>query len=127
MPIYKVTLHIQDGLTLGHVLMTKGVELIHIVETDGPKLIEHKPAKTNGHAKPTRTNFVHPDGKTSSEFIIEYMDKQNNKQARWGELRAAVYKEGFSKSTVNNGIIRLLSAKVIEKKGPALYQLVRKK
>jgi hypothetical protein len=121
MQTFKVTLHIQDGLTLGHVLMTKGVTLIHIIEIDEnvqkPKLIEHK---TNGVH---RSQFRHPSMKPALDFVRDYLQKQET--ASWRELRKFIVAQGFANGTINNAIQRLLKEKQIVKVSLGIYKLVR--
>jgi hypothetical protein len=120
MATFKVTLHIQDGLTLGHVLMTKGVELIHIVETnDTIKLIEHESIKPDGR----RVMFKHPSGKTAQEMVIEYMKTNHSIQYSWNTLQKHIMVQGFSKGSINNAIVRLLNRKQIKRVDVGKYMI----
>lgn len=69
----------------------------------------------------SRNKFNHPDGKTGQQFIIEYLNQMPDKQAKWSELGKYLESIGFARSSVNNGISRLLKDGKIEKVGPAMY------
>jgi hypothetical protein len=127
MATFKVTLHIQDGLTLGHVLMTKGVELIHILEMEGPiKIInidQNQLTKPNGTKKVRGPSFKHPSGKSSQDFVVEYL-RYNPPHGLWKNMSQFVIEQGFSHSSINNAITRLLQKKIIKKVNPGVYALV---
>jgi hypothetical protein len=124
MPTFKVTLHIQDGLTLGHVLMTKGVSLIHIVEESDKLLITHNIEKATKKVAP-QNKFYHSSGKRVQDFIIEYMNGSDKISFKWAELGNHIEKLGFHKSSINNGITRLVKAKKTNRFDPGVYALVR--
>ena len=123
MTTFKVTLQIADGLTLGHVLMTKGVTLIHIVETPDVPLLTHKKPEKSNVAPPDK--FYHSSGKRVQDFIIEYMNGSEKESFEWKELGEHIAKQGFRKSSINNGITRLIEVKKIKRVNPGVYSLVR--
>jgi hypothetical protein len=133
MPTFKVTLHIYDGLTLGHVLMTKGVDLLHIEEI--ADIIEHTHKKHHDTIKlpapeapqRSRSGFKHPSGKTMPEFLLEYLDTAPKHTARWKDLNALLKGLGFGKSSVNNAVGRLIRAGIVERVSIGVFKLVTKK
>ena len=133
MPTFKVTLHIYDGLTLGHVLMTKGVDLLHIEEI--PDIIEHSHKKHHDTIKllapeaqkRSISGFKHPSGKTMPEFLLEYLDTAPKHTARWKDLNALLKGLGFGKSSVNNAVGRLIRAGVVERVSIGVFRLITKK
>jgi hypothetical protein len=131
MPTFKVTLLINDGLTLGHVLQTKGVEVLHIVEEQfNPKQVEKrfltdkKISVVNdgigANGKPV--HFKHPSGKTLIDFVFEYM--QGKDRVTWAELRRLAISLGFSQSSINNAISRLISNSKIKKVDQGMYSII---
>jgi hypothetical protein len=70
--------------------------------------------------------FKHPSGKGSKEFIMEFL-KEKNRPTNWAEMGAYIESLGYSKSSVNNAISRLIESKNIEKAGSGIYQLIHKK
>jgi hypothetical protein len=133
MPTFKVTLHIYDGLTLGHVLMTKGVDLLHIEEI--PDIIEHSHKKHHDTIKlpapeaplKFRKGFKHPSGKTIGQFVLEYLDTAPKHTAKWNELNNLLKGLGFGKSSVNNAIGRLIREGVAERVSTGVFRLITKK
>jgi hypothetical protein len=104
--------------------MTKNVEMIHIEElTDHTKYVEKRSSPNKSKAALSR--FVHPEGKRVKDFVLEYLEKQPDKIGEWAELGEHIQSEGFKKSSINNGISRLLQSKQIKKVGVGKYQLVK--
>jgi hypothetical protein len=67
--------------------------------------------------------FKHPSGKGSKEFLIEYMTR--NSTANWNAMGAHIEALGYSKSSVNNAISRLVESKMIEKVSVGVYRLIK--
>jgi hypothetical protein len=134
MPVFKVTLLVSDGLSLGSVLMTNNVQLLHIQEVEehakymGKTHIEHDTKLLLSEKKKYKESidhFRHPSGKRTMDFALEFFAKQPNKTAKWRELANHVAEQGFHKSSINNCISRLLKAGTIKREGPGLYKLVK--
>jgi hypothetical protein len=89
------------------------------------KLIGSSKSDTRSEAKQNR--FNHPSGKTVKEFVLEHMNLEPNKSHKWGDLRKHVEAQGFSKSSINNGIARLLNEKKIKRDGVGKYKLITEK
>lgn len=129
MPSFKVTVIISDGLTLGHVLMTKGVDLEHIVEMPDA-IMQHRRSDPIMLEKPIRkkkTIFHHPSGKTLKEFVIEYLTDAPSKTAKWREINVYLSDLGYGKSTLNNGLKRLIEDNKVVRIKTGLFKLVEKK
>ena len=132
MPTFKVTMLISDGLSLGSVLMTNNVELLHIQEVEehvkymGKTHIEHntKLLLPEKKSKRGQNHYKHPSGKTCQDFTIEYL--QNNKTATWREMSANLVSLGYNKSSINNAVNRLIKRGLVGKIRPGVYQLVQK-
>jgi hypothetical protein len=134
MPTFKVTLHIYDGLTLGHVLMTKGVDLLHIEEI--PDIIEHTHKKHHDTIKlpapevpprQPRQAYKHPSGKVMSQFLLEHFEHAPKQTATWKEMNKLLKDLGFGKSSVNNALSRLIKPGIVERVSVGVYKLVKKK
>jgi hypothetical protein len=138
MATFKVTILVDDGLSLGSILMTKHVELLHIAEIShvaahmeksnidygqNVKLIEA--VKSNKRAKAQKERFSHPSGKRVQDFIIEFMEERPNKIAMWKDLAKHIQATGFERSSINNGISRLLKNKIIKREGTGKYKLIK--
>jgi hypothetical protein len=75
--------------------------------------------------KPKRVkHFIHPSGKTSSDFILEYLQKHQT--GRWRDMSKHLVNIGYNKSTINNSVTRLKSKKIIEQTGIGIYKLINK-
>jgi hypothetical protein len=124
MSTFKVTLHINDGLALGSVLMTKGVELIHIVETFGheSKIMEQKLLTNNGKRKMV---FRSPDGKLMTDFIVDYISKSDTKTRKWKEINSFVKSKGFGRSSINSALTRLVANNIIKRIEIGTYMLIK--
>jgi hypothetical protein len=118
---YEVILHISDGLTLGHVLMTKGVEMIHIKE------FENEKRSIKQKSRETSTHFKHPSGKTISKFIEEYMLKQTLHVATWKNLNVHIKSLGFARSSLNNSLKYLMKNEIIVREKVGVFKLIEKK
>ena len=138
MPTFKVTVHIYDGLTLGHVLMTKGVDLLHIVQEDD--IIEHHTSKKYDTVKLLasiaapqkkqqiqREHFRHPTGKPIKEFVVEYLTQAPMHTARWKDMNNYVRSLGFGRSSLNNSLKFLTDGKLIKREKNGYYRLIDKK
>jgi hypothetical protein len=122
---FKLTVIINDSLSLGSVLMTKGVTAVHIETLPDTLMIEHKNISKNVKSQSikdkilTRKQFHHPSGKTSNEFILEYI--QERKELKWSEGQKYIQSLGFATSTLNNVITRLIEEKYIIRKSAGKY------
>jgi hypothetical protein len=138
MAMFKVTILVDDGLSLGSILMTKHVELLHIDEVskvemrmEKSSIAQHEVMKLIGNVKPNtrsiaqQNKFYHPSGRTVKEFVMEYMGLEPNKSHAWKDLRTHVETQGFSKSSINNGIARLLKDKKIRRDRVGKYKLIK--
>jgi hypothetical protein len=74
----------------------------------------------------THFPFKHPSGKGSKEFVVEFL-KDKNRPCSWAEMGAYIESLGYSKSSINNAISRLIASKSMEKLGSGMYQLIHKK
>jgi hypothetical protein len=138
MATFKVTILVDDGLSLGSILMTKHVELLHIDEVPHKtihmdKSFTHSEAiKLLGTTKSNKSvaqinRFIHPSGKTVKAFILELMEEQPNKPSMWKDLAKHVESLGFHKSSINNGITRLIAEKKIKRVGTGKYMIIERK
>jgi hypothetical protein len=130
MSSFKVTVIISDGLTLGHVLMTKGVDLEHIVEIpDIPIVMQHRRSEPILLDKPRKPHviFKHPSGKTLQIILKEHMENDPKQTYKWRSLSEVCVKEGYNKSSVNNAVARMLKAGTIKQVGTGLYKLTERK
>jgi hypothetical protein len=139
MATFKVTILVDDGLSLGSILMTKHVELLHIDEMPHATIHMEKASlgksdimKLIGTTKSNKSvaqinRFNHPSGKTVKDFIVEHMEEQPNKHVRWSDLSKLIESLGFHKSSINNGISRLIDEKKIKRVGSGKYMLIEKK
>jgi hypothetical protein len=132
MPTFKVTLEITDGLTLGHVLMTKGVDLLHIVETDRSELHHDKRDRIveqikllTTHKTKTQGHFQHPSGKPIKEFVVDFLKESLNNTARWADMNKHIHGMGFGKSSLNNSLKFLVEGKIIKREKNGVYRLIR--
>jgi hypothetical protein len=85
---------------------------------------EHKKIEKPISRKPYE-RFVHSSGKPLTFFIKEYMEKKNG-NITWKEAGDYARSLGYSKSSINNAIIRLVQNKIIEKKSVGVYGLIKK-
>lgn len=68
--------------------------------------------------------FKHPDGRSTMDFVMEYLSKLPDKKAKWVAIRKYIENQGFSKSSVNNGISRLIKINKIKRIAPGIYQII---
>lgn len=135
MPTFKVTLEITDGLTLGHVLMTKGVDLLHIVETDHSELHHDKRDRIVDQIKlltsspkrggKQREHFTHPSGKPIREFVVDYLKEAPAHTARWKDMNKHITAMGFGRSSLNNSLRILIENKFIKREKNGVYKLIK--
>src|ERR1700752_2937697 len=120
MPSFKVTLVVEDSLSLGSILMTKGISLLHIEE-----IIESKRAEKKIHSEKlllthkehkVRKQFKHPSGKRVIDFIVEFISNAPQNTAYWKEINENSISLGFSRSSINSALLRLIESKIIERK-----------
>lgn len=126
---FKLVAVIESSISLGSILMIEGVHVIHIdtlsnraMKTESAKEIQLLPKIDK---KKQSNRFHHPLGKTASQFVLEHL--QQHKMATWAELGKIVEEQGFSRSSVNNAIQRLIDNKQIIRTGPGLYAINQKK
>jgi hypothetical protein len=133
MPTFKVTVLISDGLSLGSVLMTNNVELLHIQEVEehtkymGKTSTEHDIKlllDIGKKSKKGQSHFIHPSGKTTLDFTLEFLQK--HKTAKWREMSENIVSLGYNKSSINNAVVRLVNRGLVEKVRPGLYQVTQK-
>jgi DNA-binding MarR family transcriptional regulator len=68
-------------------------------------------------------HFKHPSGRTLQDFILEYINNNPKYPANWKDIGKHAESLGFHKSSINNGITRLLKAGLIQKVSPGKYKL----
>jgi hypothetical protein len=126
MPMFKVTLKVNESIALGSILMTKGVELISIAEiSDTMKLSKQLHKKTYIPTKTGKKIFRHPSGKKITDFVYEMLEKASPESVKWNELNKYVQSLGFGKSSVNSAIKRLADQNSIEASDPGYYRITR--
>lgn len=129
MPFKLVTI-VENSLSLGSILLTDGVHVVSIDTItnkdikaepvhDPMKLLPKHMPKSSPHTGP---KFKHPQNKTSSDFVIEYLEQY--KVGTWKDLRAFVSEQGFAKSSINNGIARLIKMGRIKRVAAGKYGLI---
>ena len=79
----------------------------------------HKPHKPHNP-------FKHPTKRPLTEFVEDYLNKQPNKTAEWGEMGRYAMSLGFSRSSINNAISRLMDKNIIEKIAVGTYKMSNK-
>lgn len=117
---FKLVAIVNDSLSLGSILMTKGVTVISI-DTYIGEAVSKESAKILSSTKKRIKRFSHPEGKTGSDLIMEYM--LVSQKAQWGELKSFLVKQGFSESSVNNAIQRLVNDSNITRVKSGTYVL----
>jgi hypothetical protein len=90
----------------------------HVVERNVAvhKKLAAPPQKKMNH-------FKHESGKTLQELILEFMQNNPKYSYTWAELSAHTTSLGFNKSSINNGVSRLMMRKLIHKTSPGKYKL----
>lgn len=125
MPFKLVTI-VENSLSLGSILLTDGVHVVSI-DTITRKDIKaepvHDPMKLLPKlaAKVRMKQFKHPDGRTAGDFVIEYLEQ--HKVGTWADLRTFVSAQGFAKSSINNGVARLIKTGRIRRIGTGKYSI----
>jgi hypothetical protein len=108
---------------------TKQSEMAKLIAKNMPKITDKleapKPKLTMKQIQ--RTRFNHPSGKRVFDFIVEFIEKQPDKTATYGQMGHFIMKQGFSKSSINNGLTRLVLNNVIRKTDYGVYTMVNKK
>jgi hypothetical protein len=72
------------------------------------------------------SHFKHSSGRTLQDFILEYMNNTSNYPVTWVELANRAESLGFRKSSINNGVTRLIKAKLIQRISSGKYKLMEK-
>jgi DNA replicative helicase MCM subunit Mcm2 (Cdc46/Mcm family) len=125
MPTFKVTLMVHDGLSLGSILMTKNVELINISEVNEANKTVHKKIHSTNVKREYKRPFKHPSGKRLIDFVLEKLQETSPESIKWKELHDMSMKLGYSKSSINNAIRRLVEKDAIEVPEHGYYRLIR--
>lgn len=126
---FKVGFTIQAETLFSIIAKMLPIENLHVEE-----IIEHQEIKTQSRiaklvakmpqVKDSTRRFVHPTGKRVQDFIVEFMEKQST--ANWKELSDLIESQGYHKSSINNGLNRLIEAKIIKRTGVGMYKLEKK-
>ena len=127
---FKIVAIIDDSLSLGSVLMTKGVKAISIETIDQPpvlKAAELPYRKVTYHELNTKSKnlprFYHPSSKPAIQLIYEAFKDQSTFTFKEGMLKTAEL--GFSPSSINNIITRLVKKGLIEKISNGKYKIIK--
>lgn len=133
---FKLVAVVESSISLGSILMIDGVHVMSIdtltnkqMKEESVKEIQYLP-KIEKAEKPKnpnmqRTKFHHPLGRTASDFVLEYL--QQHKTGQWRELGKHVAEQGFAKSSINNGIQRLINQDKVKRIGVGIYAINPKK
>lgn len=130
---FKLVAVVESSISLGSILMIEGVHVMSIdtltkgqMKEESAKEIKLLP-KVEKPKNPNLSNkkFHHPLGKTSGDFVMEYL--QQHKMGQWKELKEFVAQQGFAKSSINNGLQRLVQMGKVMRTAPGLYALNQKK
>jgi hypothetical protein len=130
MPTFKVTLIVNNGLSLGSILMTKDVELLHITEVlrridiAEKKYVNDKLLIETKKIKPPRRHFSHPSGKIIKQFVAEHLLQKPDHKDRWFNINKYIISLGFGKSSLNNSLKHMISEKKIKSEGKGWYKLL---
>jgi hypothetical protein len=89
------------------------------------KLIAAMPEKKEKKPHKNHIPFRHPSGRTLTDFVSEFMEK-NKGDIAWADLSRFTESLGFAKSSINNAVARLLEKGTIEKRGPGVYGIKKK-
>lgn len=128
---FKLVCIVEESLSLGSILMTKGVHTIsidtitaHRMKEETPKeevkLITNNKKKIPEKTKPDR--FYHPSGKTAADLAVEFL-KEKNIEVTWAELSDHIANQGFNRSSTNNAISRLVKQKRIVRVEQGRYKV----
>jgi hypothetical protein len=130
MPTFKVTLIVNNGLSLGSILMTKDVELLHITEVlrridiAEKKYVNDKLLIEAKKIKQPRRHFSHPSGKIIKQFVAEHLLQKPGNKDRWININKYIISLGFGKSSLNNSLKHMISEKKIKSEGKGWYKLL---
>ena len=86
-------------------------------ELEKPKL---KPKRPHSKHNP----FKHPSGKPLVFFVEEYLNKNRDRELSWRDLGNIAFELGFSKSSINNAIKRLMNKKIMERTTLGKYRII---
>jgi hypothetical protein len=121
---FKLVCIVEEGLSLGSILMTNGVYAISIdtitklaAKNQQPEqsVSEHMRQIAQLPRKKRETKrevFKHPSGRHGKDFILEYM-KNNNGKGERVYMQKYLVQVGFAGSSINNILSRLEKDKLI--------------
>lgn len=111
---YKLVALIDNHLSLGSILVTKGVHVISIETVSDGQI------KDENILIPRKV-IRDQNEKNTKEVVLDYL--QRNSQATWGELRKLMSENGYAKTSVNNAITRLMKENKVIKVSHGTYAL----
>jgi hypothetical protein len=121
---FKITLEVEDTLSLGSILMTKGVTMIDIEKLNVNKQVLKQVSMPIKKRKPYKS-FKHPSGMRIQDIVVELLTKTPNNTAKWAEIKKVIEDVGFGKSSINSALKRLTDDKILEKLGGGVYKLIK--